>query len=104
MILVRPHHRLGYLPSSSLIEGSRLSVGLPLSKLGCYNRAMLKTRIKRRADQGARALKLVATFQAEIAALPDEDLLDLADIFASVAGSTISEIANVEMNKRGISL
>lgn len=65
---------------------------------------MLIIRTKRRADQGARAVKRVATFQAEIAALPDEDLLDLADIFASVAGSTISEIATEEMNKRGISL
>lgn len=65
---------------------------------------MLIIRTKRRADQGARALKRVATVQAEIAALPDEDLLDLADIFAGVAGSTISETATEEMNKRGISL
>jgi hypothetical protein len=65
---------------------------------------MLTTRTRRRADQGARALKHVATIYAEVAALPDEDLLDLANIFAGVAGSTISGIAAEEMNKRGISL
>ena len=65
---------------------------------------MLTTRIKRRADQGARALTRLATIHAEIAALPDEDLLDLADIFAGVAGSTILGIATDEMNRRGISL
>ena len=65
---------------------------------------MLITRIRRRADQGARALKRIATIQAEVVALPDEDLLDLADIFAGVAGSSISEIATEEMNRRGISL
>jgi hypothetical protein len=65
---------------------------------------MLITRIKRRADQGARALTRLSTIHVEIAALPDEDLLDLADIFAGVAGSTISGIATEEMNKRGISL
>jgi hypothetical protein len=64
---------------------------------------MLTTRIKRRADQSARALKRIAAFQAEVAARPDEDLLDFADIFVGVAGSTISQIATEVMNKRRIS-
>lgn len=65
---------------------------------------MLATRIKRRADRGTRAIKRLHLIDAEIVALADEDLLDLADIFASVTGSQIGAAATAEMTKRGISL
>jgi hypothetical protein len=42
---------------------------------------MLKRRRKWRADPGARAIKRIANIEASVAALADEDLLDLADIF-----------------------
>lgn len=42
---------------------------------------MLKTRLKRRAADDARALKRLAEVEASIAALDHNNLLDLADIF-----------------------
>ena len=42
---------------------------------------MLKSRIKRRAAVGERAVDRLADIEAAVAALKDEDLLDLADIF-----------------------
>jgi hypothetical protein len=42
---------------------------------------MLKRRRKWRADPGARAIKRLANIEASIAALANEDLLDLVDIF-----------------------
>jgi hypothetical protein len=42
---------------------------------------MLKTRIKRRADQAARVAERFALVETSIVALSNEDLLDLADIF-----------------------
>jgi hypothetical protein len=65
---------------------------------------MLATRIKRRADRGARAIKRLALVDAEIVGLADEDLLDLADIFANAPGSTIGAVAAAEMTRRGINL
>ncbi len=65
---------------------------------------MLAVRIKRLADQRAGAIKRLRILEAEVIALPDEDLLDLADIFANVAGSAIGELARAEMAHRGISL
>ncbi len=65
---------------------------------------MLATRIKRRADQDARAIKRLALVDAEIVGLPDEDLLDLADIFAKAPDSAIGAVARTEMTRRGISL
>jgi hypothetical protein len=65
---------------------------------------MLASRIKRRADQGVRATKRLRVIAGEIISLPDEDLLDLADIFTNVTGSAISELARAEMTNRGISL
>jgi len=42
---------------------------------------MLKTRMKRVADRGDHAVRLLAEIEASIADLSNEDLLDLADIF-----------------------
>jgi hypothetical protein len=63
---------------------------------------MLSPRIKRRATRSTRALKSLATVEAEIVGLPDEDLLDLVDNFTSRTSSIIGKLATVEMNKRGL--
>jgi hypothetical protein len=65
---------------------------------------MLKTRIKRRAEHGVCAAKRLAQIGASIAALQNEDLLDLADIFKSRSQSPLAEIASAEMSKRELSL
>lgn len=65
---------------------------------------MLKTRIKRRADQADRAAERLALVETSIVALPDEDLLDLADIFKTKTEMPLAEIASAEMKKRAISL
>jgi len=65
---------------------------------------MLTPRNRRRADRSTRALKRLSVIEAEILGLPDEDLLDLVDIFTSRTGSIVGELATLEMNKRGLSL
>jgi hypothetical protein len=65
---------------------------------------MAAIRIKHRADRGTRALKRLALIGDEIIQLPDEDLLDLVDIFSTKAASIVGELATAEMNKRGLSL
>lgn len=65
---------------------------------------MLKTRIKRQADQGERARKRLAQIEASIISLNDEDLLDLADIFKTQAGTPLIETASAEMQRRNIRL
>ncbi|WP_112383703.1 hypothetical protein ACLN6N_17870 (plasmid) [Sphingomonas carotinifaciens] len=65
---------------------------------------MLKTRIKRQADQGERARKRLAQIEASIISLNDEDLLDLADIFKTQAGTPLVETAAAEMQRRNIRL
>jgi hypothetical protein len=65
---------------------------------------MLKTRVKRYADQGQRARKRLAEIETSIAVLSDDDLLDLCDIFKDVPQTPLAEIAFTEMAKRGISL
>lgn len=65
---------------------------------------MLKTRIKRRADQAARAAERLALVEASIVALQNEDLLDLADIFKTQTHTPLAEMALIEMKKRAISL
>lgn len=65
---------------------------------------MLKTRIKKRSDQAARAAERLALVETSIVALSDEDLLDLADIFKTKPETPLAEIASVEMKKRAISL
>jgi hypothetical protein len=65
---------------------------------------MLKTRVKRRAIQGESASKRLAAIEASIAALSDDDLLDLADIFKGRPEMPLAENAFSEMARRGISL
>ncbi|TXC69950.1 hypothetical protein FSB78_02520 [Sphingomonas ginsenosidivorax] len=65
---------------------------------------MLKSRIKRRAAVGDRAVDRLAEIEAAVAALKDEDLLDLADIFSGETVTTLKEMASAEMAKRNISL
>lgn len=65
---------------------------------------MLPHRTKWRSDRGARALRRLADIEASIAALTNEDLLDLADIFADDHHAPLGVIAATEMSKRKISL
>ena len=65
---------------------------------------MLKTRIKRRAAKGKAAIGRLAEIYTSIVALADEDLLDLADIFAGETGTPLCEMATAEMQKRNLSL
>jgi hypothetical protein len=65
---------------------------------------MLKTRMKRVADQGDNAMRRLAEIKASIANLSNEDLLDLADIFKVEPCPPIGEMAFLEMARRNISL
>lgn len=65
---------------------------------------MLRTRIRRRADQGERASQRLTLIEASIAALIDDDLLDLADIFRDEPRTPLGELASAEMARRNISL
>ena len=56
-----------------------------------------------RADRGARAVKIVNQIEAEVAALNDEDLLDLYDIFAGSTVSALATLAAAEMQRRNLS-
>jgi hypothetical protein len=42
--------------------------------------------------------------EASVTALGDDDLLDLADIFASIETSPLRQIAVAEVRRRGLSL
>lgn len=57
-----------------------------------------------RGDQNKRAKKRLEAIELSIAALADEDLLDLADIFINSPSTPMAEIATAEMIRRGISL
>lgn len=65
---------------------------------------MLKTRIKRQAAEAERAVAQLADIRTSIVALDDEDLLDLADIFARGAPTQLRAMAAAEMSKRNLSL
>ena len=65
---------------------------------------MLKSRMKRHAAVGGRAVDRLAEIEAAVAALKDEDLLDLADIFSSETVTPLKDMASIEMAKRNISL
>jgi len=65
---------------------------------------MLKTRIKRLASETERALTRLAAIEASVAALVNEDLLDLADIFAGGEPTPLRDLAEDEMRKRNLSL
>ena len=68
----------------------------------CYRALMSTERTKWRADRGSRALKRLAEIEASIIMLADEDLLDLADIFAEAPRTPLAEIAATEVAKRKI--
>jgi hypothetical protein len=61
---------------------------------------MLKTRIKQQVTRTERAGARLADIEASIAALVNEDLLDLADIFAGQPQTVLAELATAEMGKR----
>ncbi len=65
---------------------------------------MLKTRIKRLADRGDRAVQRLAEIEASITNLSNEDLLDLADIFKAEPRPPIGDMAFLEMARRDIRL
>ena len=65
---------------------------------------MLRTRIKKRADQGERARERLALIGTSIVALSDDDLLDLADIFSGEPRTPLGELAFADMATRNISL
>lgn len=65
---------------------------------------MLKTRIRRLAAETERALDRLAAIDAAVAGLGDEDLLDLADIFAAGEATPLREMAQEEMRRRNLSL
>ena len=65
---------------------------------------MLKLRTKRLAIEAERAIERLAAVEASVAALGDEDLLDLADIFARGASTPLREMAGAEMRRRNLSL
>ena len=65
---------------------------------------MLKIRTKRLAIESRRAIGRLAAVEASVAALGDEDLLDLADIFARGDATPLREMAGAEMQRRNLSL
>ncbi len=65
---------------------------------------MLNMRIKRLAAETGRALDRLTAVEASVAALGDEDLLDLADIFAAGDPTPLREMAEAEMRRRNLCL
>lgn len=65
---------------------------------------MLKTRMRRLGAEQQRSLDRLAAIEAAVAALGNEDLLDLADIFTTGNPTPLREMAETEMRKRNISL
>jgi hypothetical protein len=65
---------------------------------------MLRLQIKRLEAMVERMFDRVAAIEASIAALGDENLLDLADIFADRGNSPLREMTQDEMRRRHISL
>jgi hypothetical protein len=64
--------------------------------------------MKREAEANARAsareAKRLMDIEQSIVKLGDEDLLDLADIFAETRDTPIAEFAFAELSRRGLSL
>lgn len=65
---------------------------------------MLRTRIKRRDADQALALRRLVSIEESITSLGNEDLLDLADIFAGNKQTPLSILAAAEMDRRNITL
>lgn len=78
--------------------------GLPLAGRWWYDDRMLKIRMKRDAEQNAAAMKRLTQIETSIIELPNEDLLDLADIFREKSETAIAHYAFAEMARRKISL
>ncbi|WP_294232820.1 hypothetical protein [uncultured Sphingomonas sp.] len=60
--------------------------------------------MRRLGAEQQRSLGRLAAIEAAVAALGNEDLLDLADIFATGNPTPLREMAETEMRKRNISL
>lgn len=65
---------------------------------------MLNLRIKRLAALTEQSLERLAAVEASVVSLGDEDLLDLADIFATGDTTPLREMAAAEMGRRGLDL
>lgn len=65
---------------------------------------MLKRRSKLPITAQHRAMKKLSEIEATVAALKDDDLLDLADILLDAASSPLSVMASKQMAKRNLSL
>jgi hypothetical protein len=65
---------------------------------------MLKLRVRRKAEQNSRAIKRLEDIESSIIGLGNDDLLDLADIFAEKPETLIAQYAYGEMARRKISL
>ena len=65
---------------------------------------MLKTKMKRLIDRGDQAAVRLVEIKTSITGLPDNDLLDLADIFKAEPRTPIGELAFAEMTRRKLNL
>ena len=65
---------------------------------------MLNMRIRRLTAYTEQALVRLAAVEASVKNLEDEDLLDLADIFADGDPTPLRDMADAEMRKRNLSL
>lgn len=65
---------------------------------------MLNSRMKRLAANTERALDRLAAVEVSVMALADEDLLDLADIFAKDETTPLWRMAAAEMQRRNLHL
>ena len=65
---------------------------------------MLKSRMKRLVTETQHSLDRLSAIEAAVAALGDEDLLDLADIFATGDPTPLRALTETEMHRRGLTL
>lgn len=65
---------------------------------------MLRLKKKREARSAAHAARQLYAVDASIVALPDDDLLDLADIFSERRETKIVQSAFGEVARRGLEL
>lgn len=65
---------------------------------------MLRTQMRRNAERSARGTAKLADIERSIAALNDEDLLDLADIFPVAQQTALAKLASAEMARRNLTL
>ena len=65
---------------------------------------MLKSRIRRQTTASTHASSRLAAIEASIRALDNEDLLDLADIFARGEPTPLTELTGQIMAERNIHL